>query len=168
MEPQKPRDPRRARLDPRLQAHSPTPAPSSPKPASLLPPADTSVVLRSSTTSSSIESTDIPTSELAVPYKARPLFCVVCASNQVRQSFPDLESRLNALKCFRIAPWSDTLSWRKWVLDYKHLAHDCNPVLAVFALFRLEQDQQFDCLAHLWISQTFIRLEHRTTPFTKS
>jgi hypothetical protein len=92
MDPRRARDPRLARADPRLQrvqqdtpASTPTPPPAQPTsiengyatpPNALAPyPADS---LPSS-------STPVPTVETPA-YKQRPLFCVVCASNQVNPS----------------------------------------------------------------------------------
>ena len=70
MDPRKARDPRLARADPRLNHQQPPPA---------APPVwdDTSVAAAQQVA----PTTDV--TNLQPKYKPRPLFCVVCASNQV-------------------------------------------------------------------------------------
>lgn len=104
MDPRRARDPRLARGDPRLQnrppSNSPAPTPTPPYEAHHTPPAD-SLQFRSEATKQ-LEGTGLGLSDAGPSslqgrtsskeaasritekrYKIRPLFCVVCASNQV-------------------------------------------------------------------------------------
>ncbi|KAL0570760.1 Proteasome subunit alpha type-2 [Marasmius crinis-equi] len=91
MDPRKARDPRLSRADPRLQRlqAEPTPTPPPPPPPSQTPPTNSDDV-GTSAGSSSLVVPPTGSEDLAIidgepePYKNRPLFCVVCASNQNR------------------------------------------------------------------------------------
>ncbi|KAF5322700.1 hypothetical protein D9619_000457 [Psilocybe cf. subviscida] len=118
MDPRRPRDPRLAR-DPRLQNAQPVPSSSSAFPQQQQPIAHqqwgtngdasgaSTVVQPSVQTQPNASTTNINTniitptptttanptthgSEAPVPYKPRPLFCVVCASNQARNCISPL------------------------------------------------------------------------------
>lgn len=103
MDPRRARDPRLARVDPRLQRiqseTTPTPPlpstqpePSSPENGIInytAPPQEVAVLHQppeSSLPSQQAASQASP----STTYKPRPMFCVVCASNQVSLSFPPL------------------------------------------------------------------------------
>ena len=125
MDPRRVRDPRLARADPRLQQQQPRQqlptlnngVTSNPGSHSVTPPQP--FVNAVATMSSQIPpATDMSVPTLTQPqnthvapsFKTRPLFCVVCASNQV--SHPDI-SFTQLLKQFtlRIDPWKVILSY---------------------------------------------------------
>ena len=119
MDPRRARDPRLARADPRLQgrSHSNSPAPQSYHGAMLQPnvthggpshaastsylnqqvthqaPATPDPPVQSTVTQSSPQ----PQGQSNKPYKARPLFCVVCASNQVCFSTRSLKTLIDVI-----------------------------------------------------------------------
>lgn len=99
MDPRRARDPRLARVDPRLQrvpSGSPVPTPTPPS-QNNNPQFSTQWMENGTRNSAAVppqppsDFQEIPTSEAQGPqipvqpdYKPRPLFCVVCASNQAR------------------------------------------------------------------------------------
>lgn len=86
MDPRKARDPRLARADPRLQRTQPPTAPA----AAPTPPQSWNENGASDAPSSSYQEPATATSQVKTQpaiHKARPLFCVVCASNQVSKRF---------------------------------------------------------------------------------
>jgi RNA polymerase II subunit A C-terminal domain phosphatase SSU72 len=93
MDPRRPRDPRLARADPRLQSGSSTPSVSQPQTENgasnySTPPPTSTLASSPDALSQNVgqPTTASVSSEKSAPqssYKPRPLFCVVCASNQV-------------------------------------------------------------------------------------
>jgi hypothetical protein len=126
MDPRRARDPRLARPDPRqqqpqqrLQLHTPTPnngINSNPGSHSITPPQPfvTAMATVSSqvppaadaSTSASTHSMNLPS---APGFKIRPLFCVVCASNQVSCSGIRVHMATEEV-WYRTDPWKVTLS----------------------------------------------------------
>jgi RNA polymerase II subunit A C-terminal domain phosphatase SSU72 len=96
MDPRRPRDPRLARADPRLKSDSPAPQVAEAQASvsvisengikndgGLPQPSQSDVALQDSQLFPPAE--NAPTEHSRPTYKSRPLFCVVCASNQVRR-----------------------------------------------------------------------------------
>lgn len=137
MDPRRARDPRLARADPRLQQPQPqqqqqshTPIPnnginSNPGSHSVTPP-QPFVTAIATVSSQILPPADASTSALTQPLnshspaslKTRPLFCVVCASNQV--SGPNIRAFLmRPLRgYYRTGPWKVTSSCSERILPY--------------------------------------------------
>lgn len=113
-DPRRAQDPRLARTasaDPRARSDSPAPPPALNVPVQTLAPQPLSATPAPASLLS--DSTAIATSHI----KQRPLFCVVCASNQVRQSFHRsvvylvrlrLESLNGSTLCAEVSPHCET------------------------------------------------------------
>jgi RNA polymerase II subunit A C-terminal domain phosphatase SSU72 len=95
MDPRRPRDPRLARADPRLKSDSP--APQVAEAQASISVISENGIKNDGGLSQPLQSDAVQDSQLFPPaetapseqtrpiYKSRPLFCVVCASNQVRR-----------------------------------------------------------------------------------
>lgn len=102
-------------------------------------------------------------------YKPKPLFCVVCASNQVsrkNRKAPPFHAKLT-LAC-RIAQWRHIMFYSEQNQLDKSPGSDLNLVKRVFGLYLREQAPLCDCLDRQLTSQIFFLLEHRTTLSTTS
>jgi hypothetical protein len=161
MDPRRARDPRLARADPRLQQPQPQqpqqqrqPIPaqipnnginSNPGSHSVTPPQPfvTAIATVSSqipppadpSTSALTHSSDTPS---PARFKTRPLFCVVCASNQVRGSNVKGRTQLLRRTHCRTGPWRDTSS--------------CSAHLSLYI-----REELPDLSKESWVSRYFVR-----------
>lgn len=117
MDPRRARDPRLARVEPRLQrVPSESPAPPTPQqqPWAPIDPHVAPQQVQYQTSANASSNAPAPPSNEAPPasiYKPRPVFCVVCASNQVMIN--DTTTSIGSLTSFRIALWRDITSFSK-------------------------------------------------------
>lgn len=135
MDPRRARDPRLARADPRLQSLPPIESTFQETSPTAVPTHDSqyNVVTRQWSETKSVATLPDsqylsqfqpanPPTELTVDssltpstskYKPRPLFCVVCASNQASNChLPHSLSGILKLVLFRIGPWKDIMFCR--------------------------------------------------------
>jgi len=119
MDPRKARDPRLSRVDPRLQrvdSGSPAPTSTPPTQQSTLPASQWAENEMSSSQAPSHHVSDDSTNSIQPQqgppeYKPRPLFCVVCASNQASYPNCNTSSALNNSLQNRSMEGHCVLSW---------------------------------------------------------